>query len=308
MTRNRMTFALCLAFCLLVVASAWAVDFAEPSEVPLGATADKALTAVEAEVYPADESLDGLVELNPIDEKGIGELADSYVKDDTIFEKYAWIPDCAGNGCPGGFDHMAAGTGTRNAGYGTIRLRGVPATARKISAFLYWSTIYTGPIPANPTIYFNGFRRTGSIVNATPFSCWGPGATHVTYRTWVFPYITPGINGDYSVTGLASGLTTGQDPWVPYNTVFPLSQGASLVVIYTDKSIPRGTWVQIHHPQTTQFFGTITFTHFLTQPIMVDSVKHTRIGSDGQVGGGMPNISSMTDERTFLGNSLGTPT
>jgi len=306
MTRNRMTFALCLAFCLLVVASAWAVDFAEPSEVPLGATADKALTAVEAEVYPADESLDGLVELNPIDEKGIGELADSYVKDDTIFEKYAWIPDCAGNGCPGGFDHMAAGTGTRNAGYGTIRLRGVPATARKISAFLYWSTIYTGPIPANPTIYFNGFRRTGSIVNATPFSCWGPGATHVTYRTWVFPYITPGINGDYSVTGLASGLTTGQDPWVPYNTVFPLSQGASLVVIYTDKSIPRGTWVQIHHPQTTQFFGTITFTHFLTQPIMVDSVKHTRIGSDGQVGGGMPNISSMTDERTFLGNSLGT--
>ena len=288
MTRNRPQLALCLAVALLLVTGAWTVLRAQeviaPEEVPLGAIMAKELAVFEAEVYPPDENLDGLPELNPVDEKGLEELAAGYTKDDTVFQKYAYIPGCASGGCPGGIDHMAAGTGTRNTGYGTIRLRGVPAGARKVSAFLYWSEIYQGPIPANPTIYFNGFRRTGVIVNSTPFPCWGPNATHVTYRTWVFPYIVPGINSDYSVTGLASGLTTGQDPWVPYNTVFPLSQGASLVVLYTDKSIPRGTWVQIHHPQTTQFFGTLTFTHLLTLPITVDSIKHTRIGSDGQVG------------------------
>ena len=311
MTRNRPQLALCLAVALLLATGAWTILRAQeviaPEEVPLGAIMAKELAVFEAEVYPPDENLDGLPELNPVDEKGLEELAAGYNKDDTVFQKYAYIPGCASGGCPGGIDHMAAGTGTRNTGYGTIRLRGVPAGARKVSAFLYWSEIYQGPIPANPTIYFNGFKRTGVIVNSTPFPCWGPNATHVTYRTWVFPHIVPGINSDYSVTGLASGLTTGQDPWVPYNTVFPLSQGASLVVLYTDRSIPSGTWVQIHHPQTTQFFGTLTFTHFLTLPITADSIKHTRIGSDGQVGGGMPNISSMTDERTFLGGPSGTP-
>lgn len=274
-------------------------------EVPLGATATEAVAEYIGESYPSGEELDGEVELNPVDEEGLEELAAGREEGEQVFEKYARLPGCASSGCPGGIDHMAAGAGTRNTGYGTIRLRGVPVGARPVTAFLYWSTIYdaTTPIPANPTIYFRGFMRTGSIVSSTPFPCWGPGGTLVTYRAWVFPFIVTGINGDYPVTGLATGLTTGQDPWVPFNTVFPLSQGTSLVVLYTHKDIPKGTWVQIHHLQGTQFFGPMTFNHTLFRPITVDAIKHTRIGADGQVGGGMPNISSMTDERTFLGPS-----
>ncbi|MGD2114112.1 MAG: hypothetical protein PVG07_03605 [Acidobacteriota bacterium] len=296
---------------LLLVSGAWqaagAAEEPEGQEVPLGATAQEAVAEYVEQVEPATQELDGELELNPVDEEGLDELAEGRDEEDPIFQKYAYLPGCASFGCPGGIDHMAAGTGTRNAGYGTIRLRGVPPTARKVSAFLYWSVIHQGPYPTNPTIYFNGFQRRGSVVNATAFPCWGPNSTHVTYRTWVFPFIVPGINSDYTVTGIASGLTTGQDPWVPFNTVFPLAQGASLVVLYTDKAIPRGTWVQIHHPQSTGFFGTLTYTHTLFRPITADSIRHTRIGSDGQVGGGQPNISSMTDERTFLAGPVPAP-
>jgi len=305
MSRKHYRGAVILGFALLLVSGglqALAAQEQATQEVPLGATATEALVEYIGESYPATEELDGFEELNPVDEEGLEMLAGKYAEGETIFEKYARLPGCTKTGCPGGIDHMAAGAGTRNMGFGTIRLRGVPATARPVTAFLYWSTIYASgsPIPTNPTVYFRGFMRTGSIVSSTSFPCWGPG-TLVTYRAWVFPFILPAINGDYPVTGLASGLTTGQDPWVPFNTVFPLSQGTSLVVLYTDKNIPRGTFVQIHHLTGTQFFGTMTFNHTLYRPITVDAIKHTRIGADGQVGGGMPNISSMTDERTYFG-------
>lgn len=44
-------------------------------------------------------------------------------------------------------------------------------------------------------------------------------------------------NGSYKITGVASGITTGEDPWTVH-PVLPLAEGASLVVIYTKSSYP----------------------------------------------------------------------
>ena len=74
---------------------------------------------------------------------------------------------------PGGVDHAAAGTGTRNAGNGTIRLRGVPVGATLLRAWLYWGTVFANPVPTTSTAIFNGTTVRGNRINApTAEPCW----------------------------------------------------------------------------------------------------------------------------------------
>lgn len=62
---------------------------------------------------------------------------------------------------------------------------------------------------------------------------------------------------------------------------------------------------EIHHPFVTQVFGTTTYNHFLPIPINVTDVKHTRLGADGQTGGGCPGATTGTsNERTFIGGPI----
>lgn len=292
---------------------ALAADVAEPQpiEAPPGSTHSPAPEPLEVELMPPKE-VDGLEELNPVDQESLEALASMRSSDDPIFEKYAFLPYCTLDGCPGGIDHLAAGTGTRNAGYGTIRLRGVPPGATPASAFLYWSTIQTnGPIAFNQTVLFNGAAVTGSFIGSAPQPCWNSNGITVAYRASVLGLLNPGINSDYPVGKLPSNLTNGQNPWglAGGNTTLPLSQGASLVVLYSHQSVPTGTWVQIHHPitQTTQVSGTFNYTHLLNLPIAQAAVKHTRIAADGQVGGGLANSNGTTNERTFIAGPGGTP-
>ena len=203
---------------------------------------------------------------------------------------------------PGGIDHVAAGTGTRNSGFGTIRLRGAPVGATVVVAYLFWGTIYpTVAIPATATAVFNGTTVTGLLFGTSAQPFWNGAGTFAAYRA-VVP-VPAGINGDYRVTGLASSVTNGTSPWCPLVSTLPLSEGASLVVIYSHFSVPLTAQVVISNGPVT-FSGVANITHFLTLPIPAHTIlKHTRLGADGQVGiasCGLRSITQITNETTFI--------
>ena len=325
MKRNSLVFSLCLLFLLAGVASpALAQDDGMPLE-------GEVVEDLEADVFPPPDGLDEFQELNPVSQETLENLAstaeqstfmalpdssfsnlsESASSDDvfvisSVFQKYTRLPSCTSTGCPGGVDHMSAGTSLRNTGYGTIRLRGVPPTATAVSAFLYFGIIdNTTPVPNPLVVSFNGTNVQAFLVGTAPSPCWGNG-TFRAYRAIVLPLLAAGINADYRVRGVPSSVTNGQCPWGNFASA-PLAEGASLVVLYTDPSVPQGTQVQIHHPPVTQVFGTTTYTHFLNFPINFSAVKHTRLGADGQTGIGCPGaMARVTGEQTFLGGPLGT--
>jgi len=276
---------------------------------------------LESDDVPPPDYLDGEVELNPVSEDALIQLAQDYgpaqIPDEgtqasakatifaTVFRKYAYLPLSTFT-WTGGIDHLAAGTGLRNDAASTIRFRGTPPGATAVSAFLYFGFIDNSPV-ANPLpVTFNGTLVNAFLINTAPSPCWGAG-TFRAYRAPVLPYLLPGINGNYTVSGVPSNLANGQNPWNPVNSTPPLAEGASLVVLYTHSSIPRGSQVQIHHPTVTQVYGTTTYTHFLNLPIQVAAMKHTRLGADGQVGGGTLNYSFITNERTSLAGPIPAP-
>lgn len=287
---------------------------------------------LEADVFPPADNLDGFEELNPVSEETLEDLANRVSEDavtveldpsdgvrsassslstvfvlTSIFQKYARLPFCTTFGCPGGVDHMSAGTGLRNTGFGTIRMRGIPPTANAVSAFLYIGLIDSTTPPPNPLVVdFNGTNVNAFLVSTAPSPCWGAG-TFRAYRAPVLPLLAAPINADYTVRGVPSSVADGRCPWAGA-LPNPRAEGASLVVLYTDRSVPRGTRTQIHHPFVTQVFGTTTYNHFLTFPINFGAVKHTRLGADGQTGIGCPGAGTgVTNEQTFIGGPVFTP-
>jgi hypothetical protein len=202
----------------------------------------------------------------------------------------------------GGLDHVANGVATRNAGFGTIRLRGAPNGATRVRAFLYWGEIIAGPaIPLTQTVVFNGSPVTGRLIGVSTPPCW-PGGFFVAFRASVIALIAPGINGDYRVSGLPSSLADGRDPWLhaPVPAPTPLSEGASLVVIYSHPSVPFAARVFINHGAV-MFFGPVAINNPLPAPVPAYStLKHTRLGADGQVGFSTFASAPITSERTFL--------
>lgn len=308
MRRNPWT-VLAATLCLGLSAGSWHPAGAQETTettTPAGAINDPSPPSSEYDVATPPNKLDGEQELNPVDQGGLEDLTRSYSTSAPIFRKYRYLPSCRTTGCYG-IDHLAAGTGTRNTGYGTIRLRGIPPGATAVSAFLYWAGIQAPPAAATQVVNFNGTAVTGFLISNQPQPCWNGGGTLQAYRAAVLPFLLAGINGDYRVTGFPSFLANGQDPWNPVNLTMPLAEGASLVVLYTHPSIPAGTWVQIHHPVTANVFGTLIYTHFLNLPIQVAATRHTRLGADGQVGGGLNNFNATTNEQTSLAGPIPQP-
>jgi len=242
---------------------------------------------------------DKLLELDVVDKASVERLVETYPKDDPIFEKYRYHPVL-----PGGVDHIAAGTGTRNTGYGTIRLRGVRPGAVPVSAFLYWGVIEAAPA-VTQTVAFQGRKVVGLSVGTTAQPCWNPKGTFSAYRANVLPLLLAGINGDYAVARLPSAVTNGQNPWEIFDNTLPLSEGASLVVLYSHTSIPGSSFVEIHHPMQ-MFAGSATFTHLLTRTVQNNAaLKHTRLGADGQSGGGLLHSPAISNESSFIGGVPG---
>lgn len=211
---------------------------------------------------------------------------------------------------PGGVDHVAAGTGTRNAGNGTIRLRGVPAGATVVRAWLYWGTVFANPVPATSTAIFNGTMVTGRRINApTAEPCWlFQNASFAAYRATVKALITSTVNGNYQVSGLASAITNGTDPFVcapPFPTPpTPGSEGATLVVIFSHSSVPSRARTYIHEGPTL-VTGTTTVTNILSPALPVHTfVKQTRFGADGQIGCSEFAVPALNGEITAFGPNL----
>ena len=220
---------------------------------------------------------------------------------------------------PGGIDHAVAGVATRNSGQGVIRLRGIPPGSTLIQAWLVWGEIDTAAL-ANYPVGFGPDCAAGAVFNGqnfgnSPQPCWNGAGTFFPYIINVTGQILPGLNGDYRIKGLRSALTNNRCPWAdgpgcagPGNAL-PLSEGASLIVVYSNPCIPRAAQLYIHlGPQT--FSGLHVATHFTFAGINgnLPNLKHSRIGADGQVGTlncGLRSSPLISDERTWIQNQAG---
>jgi hypothetical protein len=218
---------------------------------------------------------------------------------------------------PGGIDHAVAGVGTRNSGQGVIRLRGVPPGSTLLDAYLVWGEI-TAPPALGYTVNFGsdctaGANVTSVVYGTAPQPCWNPAGIYAGHIVNVRAQIVPGINGDYRVKGLKSALTNHRCPWGDSNCAGPgnaltLSEGASLIVLYSNPCIPRAAQLYISLGPR-MFFGRHTVNHPTAIPINANlpNLKHSRIGADGQVGTlncGLRAIPAITDERTWIQNAF----
>lgn len=215
----------------------------------------------------------------------------------------------------GGIDHAVAGVATRNSGQGVIRLRGVPPGSTLLSAFLVWGEI-TPPPALGYNIGFGpdcavGANFASVVYGTTQQPCWNPNGVYAGHTVNVTAQILPGINGDYRVKGLKSQLTNNRCPWADGNCAGPgnaltLSEGVSLVVLYSNPCIPRAAQLYISYGPK-MFFGKHTVNHPVFPAIngALPNLKHTRIGADGQVGVlncGLRSIPQISDERTWIQN------
>jgi hypothetical protein len=211
---------------------------------------------------------------------------------------------------PGGLDYVANGVGTRNAGFGAIRLRGVPVGAVAVRAVLYWGVVTAPPAPPTATAVLQGTAVTGSLIGTAAEPCWNSAGVFAGYQANVLGLLAPGINADYSVAGLSSSVTTGSNPWAPFVNSLPLSEGASLVVVYSHSSIPTSASVIVTLGPRRFDNGTFDFTHFLRSPLANHTaLKHTRLGADGQVGipipgSGLRSFAGITNEQTYIGQAF----
>ncbi len=218
---------------------------------------------------------------------------------------------------PGGIDHVVAGVSTRNAGHGTIRLRGVPPGSTLLSAVLVWGEIAAPPALAPYTIGFGPVCQevtvSGNSFGAAPQPCWNANGQFFGYIANVSGQIVPGINGDYRIRGLKSAITNGRCPWGDGNCPAPgnaltLSEGASLIVFYSNPCIPRSAQIYVSLGPR-MFFGAHSVTHPTFPAINgnLPNLKHSRIGADGQVGVsncGLRSIPGISDERTWIENPI----
>jgi hypothetical protein len=133
----------------------------------------------------------------------------------------------------------SGGVALRNRGAGAIHVSGVVAPTQ--AAYIYWSVLINAagvtppmrsvtlerlfPVPAPPPVVLPGV-----LLNIGADPCWGSKGAAV-FRAPV-PLAVANGNGLYEVTlnAGASGLTTGDDPWLGPK-VFPLFEGASLVIV-----------------------------------------------------------------------------
>ena len=218
----------------------------------------------------------------------------------------------------GGVDHAVAGVATRNSGTGVIRLRGVPPGSTLLSAVLVWGEIAPPPALAPYTIAFGPdcgllANVNGNSYGATAQPCWNPNGQYFGYIANVTGQILPGINGDYRIKGLKSAITSGRCPWGDGNCAGPgnaltLSEGASLIVFYSNPCIPRAAQIFVSLGPK-MFFGPHSVTHPTGVPIngALPNLKHSRIGADGQVGVsncGLRSIPGISDERTWIENPI----
>ena len=137
------------------------------------------------------------------------------------------------------------GVALRNRQTGAIHISGVSGTTQ--AAWLYWAVLLQSPtasqvskvghvtltrqFPAGAPLP-NSVALNGTLIAVGGDPCWGSTGTYV-FRAQVPNTVATG-NGLYKIILRpgATGLNDGEDPW-DGNVVFPLFEGASLVVVGT---------------------------------------------------------------------------
>ena len=194
----------------------------------------------------------------------------------------------------GNANFQSGGTGMRNQKRGGIMINGVvPGGVTPITyAVVYWALITSTSAPLTtvqrkitvsrqwPTTTTKPANASfiGSEIAATASPCWGGTTLHV-LKAVVTSVVTG--NGLYRVQVYAGGSFAGGDPWNS-PAVFPLQEGASLVVVYP-QSGPT-TAIYDGPGLSTMFGGSLTYT--LALPFTTSVVKIDFANADGQIGSG----------------------
>ena len=136
--------------------------------------------------------------------------------------------------------YVASGAGMRNRGWGTILIKDIPKGSTVDRAYLYWSVIGPAGLRRIPPSYsqgkINGVSINGTSLGFAPSQCWGKGQIYG-YRANVTSLVTR--NNQYHLQDFASGYRWGDIE--PEGENYPLMQGASLVVVYTNARYPLTT-------------------------------------------------------------------
>jgi YVTN family beta-propeller protein len=247
-----------------------------------------AITPDGATAYVANE-LSGTV--TPID------IATSTALTPILAQKLPWAiaivpPVITSETLHGGY--TAAGIGMRDLGYGTINITGVPAGATVKSAVLLWDILSDQVTPRMAQGTFNRTPVTGTLSASGGNPCWdGYGISgNYAYEADVTGLVTG--NGSYKLTGFASSVTDGTDPWSIFEPP-PLLEGASLVVIYQSLSMPQAV-IQVTETATEtdplQNPATTTLTGFKVG-VNPDAIV-TYIVADGQMTGNTAQFNGTT--------------
>lgn len=187
--------------------------------------------------------------------------------------------------------YTTADAGMRNLGYGTLKIKGVPAGAKVKSAILVWDILGKHLGAAFPHGKFDGHAITGKTWAHGKDPCWGV-ARNFSFEANVTSLVSG--NGSYHLTGFASGKTNGADPWLTSPQVPPLLEGATLVVVYQKSSMPKiviqlaegASESQLGHTLHAKLFGFTANSHHAakTSYIVADGqVKGNKGGFDGRI-------------------------
>ena len=163
-----------------------------------------------------------------------------------------------------------------------------------VAAYLIWGIINpdtTGLDAAN----INGNPITGTLQSNDASPCWGNGNMWV-YAVDVTSYV---VNGANTVSGFASGTTTGVDPWS--SAVAPLDDGASLVVVTTGTSPQQ---IYIYTGTYTEPFAENPLTSVFNHGAAIATTAQTTfIVADGQLPGNYAQYNGVTiDTNAFPGS------
>lgn len=212
-----------------------------------------------------------------------------YVNGSTSFTNFVQVN--------GTVNYVASGTCMRNWGKGTITIQGVPngflnwqvwlPSPLVRVALLYWSVLDWSYSPQLSMGKFDGVPITGTLLGKDTSPAWTAPYIY-SFRADVTNLILPRINGQYKLTGFASGRTDGANPWAVPETP-PDIEGASLIIIYNDIypcTVKHSVMVYDGPPVT--FTGSTVNTTITGFSVgRTCDVKTTFIISDGQTTSGL---------------------
>ncbi|MGH3118677.1 MAG: hypothetical protein ACRDQ2_16500 [Gaiellales bacterium] len=129
--------------------------------------------------------------------------------------------------------YVAAGIGLRNQGSGNVTVSGIPAGAVVQKALLYWNVLNESEPPR--AISVNQTPFAGTMIGRDEGPCWG--------TPWSWAYradVTSRVksSGAYTISGYPTGTTSGGEPFTNPR-LYPMMEGASLIVFYAPKAPPN---------------------------------------------------------------------